>query len=217
MNKLMALLILPFPSFLKVRILRLLGHSVHKTAYIGFSLLNIDKVHMEEKTYIGIGNIFTNLESLEMHEGSRINRWNRFTSGKEFYGKMLLQRHASIALRHYFDVCDLIEIGANTIVAGHRSSFFTHSKGVHVIDYVKPISIGEMCYRGSNLCVAPGAKVGHHTFVGMGAVVAGDMSAHNSTLLVGNPARPKKNLPEDAVYFRQGDIIHPHLKKHGVI
>ena len=145
MNKLIALAILPLPSFLKVRLLRLLGHSIHKTAYIGFSILDVKRIHLGENTYIGIGNVFTNLETLEMHEGSRINRWNRFTSGREFHGKMLLHRHASISLRHYFDVCDLVEVGANTIIAGHRSSFFTHSKGVDTIDYTKPIIVGEWC------------------------------------------------------------------------
>jgi len=215
MNKILALLLLPLPSFLKVRILRLLGHPVHKTAYIGFSILNVREIRLDAHTYIGIGNIFTGLKALEMHEGSRINRWNRFTSSCEFDAKLFLQRYASISLRHYFDVCDLIEIGANTIVAGHRSSFFTHSKGVQVIDYVKPIVIGEWCYLGSNLNVAPGAKVGHHTFVGMGAVLAGDMSEHNYTLLVGNPARSKKGLSKDAVYFAQGDILHPHMNHDG--
>lgn len=212
MNKFIALVILPLPSSIKVLLLRLLGHSVHKTAHIGFSVLNIKNIRLDENAYIGAGNIFTGLEALEMHAGSRINRWNRITSDPEFRGVLRLHRHASISLRHYLDVCDLVEIGANTIVAGHRSSFFTHSKGVETIDYVKPIIIGEWCYLGSNLAVAPGAVVGDHCFVGMGSVVAGDVSMFKYKLLVGNPARPKRDLRKDAPYFAQGDIRHPHLK-----
>lgn len=212
MNKILALLILPLPSVIKVFILRMLGHSVHQSAYIGFSFLNISKIVMGENSYIGIGNIFTGLNLLEMHSGSRINRWNRITSDPSFCGILRLKRHSSISLRHYLDVCHTIEFGANTIVAGHRSTFFTHSKGVEVIDYVSPIIIGEWCYLGSDLAVAPGAVVGDHCFVGMGSVVVGNMSRYSYKLLVGNPAHPKKDLREDAPYFSQGDILHPHLK-----
>ena len=115
MCKWFALILIPMPSIVKIWILRALGHQIHSSAYIGFSYINIKKLEMRENSYIGFGNIFTNLESLEMHEGSRINRWNRFTSNMMYHGKMRLLKHASIALRHYFDVCDLIEIGQNTI------------------------------------------------------------------------------------------------------
>lgn len=213
MSKLLALIILPLPSVLKVIVLKLLGHEIHRSAYIGFSYLNVKNISLAKNTYIGLGNIFTNLETLEMHAGSRINRWNRFTSNLSFHGKVRLLKHASISLRHYFDVCDLVELGANTIVAGHDSTFFTHSKGVITIDYVKPIIVGSWCYLGSNLCVAPGAKIGNHCFVGMGSVLVGDMSSYSFSLIAGNPAKIKKKLPKDANYFIQGDIAHPHLRK----
>ncbi len=212
MNKLSAILLLFLPSVLKINLLRILGHDVHKSAYIGFSYLNIKNITIGEKCYIGVGNIFTHLDTLVMHTGSRINRWNRFTSDSTCDAKLRLHRHASISLRHYFDVCDLVEIGANTIVAGHRSTFFTHSKGVETIDYVKPIIIGEWCYLGSSLCVAPGVRIGDHCFVGMGSVLVGDMSKYNYSLLGGNPAKVRKEFPKNSAYFIQGDIVHPHLK-----
>lgn len=174
--------------------------------------MNISDIEMKKNSFIGSGNIFTNLNSLEMAEGSRINRWNRFSSNPTYKGKLRLLRHASIAMRHYFDVCSLIEIGENTIVAGHRSTFFTHSKGVEIVDYAKPIIIGDWCYLGSNICVAPGAQLGDHCFVGMGSVLAGDKSTTRYALLAGNPAQTKRVLPRDAAYFQQGDIMHPHLK-----
>lgn len=120
MNKLNAFFLMFLPSTLKVKLLRLFGHDVHKSAYIGFSYLNIKNITMGEKSFIGQGNIFTHLDTLEMHSGSRINRWNRFTSDSEFKAEMRLLKHASISLRHYFDVCDLVEIGENTIIAGHK-------------------------------------------------------------------------------------------------
>jgi acetyltransferase-like isoleucine patch superfamily enzyme len=212
MGKLAALLLMFMPSIIKVSILRVLGHEVHSTAYIGFSFIHIKNIKMGKDSYIGFLNIFTHLNSLEMEEGSRINRWNRFASGPEFDGKLRLRRHASISLRHYFDVCDLVEIGENTIVAGHRSTFFTHSKGVEIIDYVKPIIVGKYCYLGSNLCAVPGTRVGDFCFVGMGSVLVGDMSKYSYSLLGGNPAKVRKEFPKNSAYFIQGDIVHPHLK-----
>jgi len=212
MNKWIGLLLLPMPSAIKVLVLRWLGHNVHRTAYIGFSYLGVRKITMEENTYIGTGNIFTHLDQLEMKAGSRINRWNRFTSGPMYKGCLRLLTRASISLRHYFDVCDLVQIGENTIVAGHHSTFFTHSKGVEVIDYTKPIIIGDWCYLGSNLKAVPGVKLGHHCFVGMGSVLVGDYSTVNFSLVAGNPAKARKKLSPDSAYFQQKEIVHPHLK-----
>jgi acetyltransferase-like isoleucine patch superfamily enzyme len=212
MNKWIALLLLPMPSRIKVLVLRMLGQKVHRTARIGFSYLSVKNIILEENTYIGTGNIFTNLNHLEMKEGSRINRWNRFTSGPSYNGYLRLLRRASISLRHYFDVCDLVEIGENTIVAGHHSTFFTHSKGVDVIDYTKPIIIGDWCYLGSNLKVVPGVELGHHCFVGMGSVLVGNLADVSFSLVAGNPAKAKKSLSSDSAYFLQKEIVHPHLK-----
>jgi len=212
MNKWLALLVLPLPSKLKNFILRFLGHNIHKSAYIGFSYLNIDRIELAQDTYIGHGNVFFRLGSLQLDQGSRISRWNQFSSGAIYQGKIILKKNASISLRHYFDVCDLIEIGENTIVAGHRSTFFTHSKGIEKIDYTKQIVIGNFCYLGSNLKVLPGVVIADHCFVGMGSVLVGNLSESPFFLFAGNPAKPIKKLPETAAYFQQGNIIHSHVK-----
>ncbi len=43
-SKYFALLIFPFSSFVKVHVLRLLGHEVHRSAHIGFSYLNVKNI-----------------------------------------------------------------------------------------------------------------------------------------------------------------------------
>jgi acetyltransferase-like isoleucine patch superfamily enzyme len=211
MSKLFALFLIPLPSRLKILLLRLAGHDIHFTAYIGISFLDVRKFRLGANTYIGHGNIFSRLYSLKMSEGARINRWNRITSPTGINGEMVLGERASIALRHYFDVCDRITIGNDTIIAGHRSTFFTHSKGIDIVDYSKPIMIGDWCYVGSNCCFVPGATVGSHCFVGMGAVVVGDLGSLDYALLGGNPARKIKDISKDAAYFRQARIVHPHM------
>jgi len=201
------------PSGLKIILLRLLGNDIGKDCYIGFSYIDVDNIIMANSCYIGTGNIIKSLCSLEMRYGSRINRWNQITSNKKFNAKLLLGNNSSISLRHYFDVCANVSIGNNTIIAGHRSSFFTHSKGVYEIDYQKEIVIGEFCYIGSNVMLAPGSKVGHRCFVGMGSVVVGDNTHISNSLIAGNPAVCKKEYDENAVYFNQPEIIQLHRKR----
>jgi acetyltransferase-like isoleucine patch superfamily enzyme len=213
MNRWLALIIMFLPRAAKIPLLNLLGHKVHRTAHIGFSYLNVKHVELAEDTYIGHGNVFTNLSYLELSSGARINRWNRFTSAPGYVGKLIIGERSSVTLRHYFDICDLVTIGHDTIIAGHRSTFFTHSKGLEEVDYVKPISIGDWCYLGSNLCVVPGAGIGSHCFVGMGAVLSRDLSQESYCLLAGNPAGIKKRLSPKSPYFMQGLLRQPHMKQ----
>lgn len=210
-NRLLALMATFLPSFAKVRLLRLLGHQIHRSAYIGLSYLNVRHIKLAEDTYIGHGNVFTRLNYVELGAGSRINRWNRFTTSPQSNGQLVIGERTSISLGHYFDASELIEIGNDTIIGGHRSTFFTHSKGVEKVDYVCPISVGDWCYLGSNLCLIPGAGIGSHTFVGMGAVVAGDFSQDGYCLLTGNPAQIKKHLSPESPYFIQGGLVHRHV------
>jgi len=212
MNLLLSAIIAILPSPLKCRALRLLGNEIGGSVYIGFSLLQVRHIVLRGNAYIGHGNIFRNLQYLELGNESRINRWNYFTSGGYEHGSLVMGARSSISMRHYFDVCAEVEIGNDTIVAGIRSTFYTHSKGIDVVDYVKPITIADWCYIGSNVCFLPGATVGSHCFVGMGAVLVGNHSDDEFVLLAGNPARIKKNLDRDCAYYSQGKIVHPHMK-----
>lgn len=213
MNRWLVLVVLILPLSAKISLLNLLGHKVHRTAYIGFSYLDVQRIELAENSYIGHGNVFKNLHRLELRSGSRINRWNRFTSTPNHDGRLIVGERSSVSLRHYFDVCDMVEIGHDTIVAGHRSTFFTHSKGLEEIDYIRPIYVGDWCYLGSNLCVVPGAKVGSHCFVGMGAVLTRDLYHESYCLLTGNPAGVKKRLSPESPYFTQGKLCQPHMRR----
>lgn len=212
MNLVLSALIAILPSPLKCSALRLLGNEIGIGVYIGFSLLQVRHLVLRDNTYIGHGNIFRSLEHLELGVESRINRWNYFTSGGYSHGRLVLGARASISMRHYFDVCAEVKIGNDTIIAGIRSTFYTHSKGVDIIDYVKPIYIADWCYIGSNVCFLPGAAVGSHCFVGMGAVLVGDHTDKEYVLLAGNPAQVRKSLDSQCAYYKQEKIVHPHMR-----
>lgn len=213
MSLALSLLLLLLPSRAKIILLRVLGYSVEKSAYIGFSYIRVRNLTMADDAFIGHGNVINNLEYLELRRGSRINRWNKFSSSPFYKGRFILGENASISLRHYFDVCDTFIVGSNTIIAGHRSTFFTHSKGIDRVDYTAAIGIGDWCYVGSNVNFVPGAKIGSYSFIGMGATVTRDFSSQQYVLLAGNPAMIKKKINPDSSYFQQKKITHPHHGK----
>ena len=188
------------------------GHKIHKSAHIGFCLLNINHIELDENTYIGAGNIFKGVSKLIMQKGSRINRWNYFTSSPVLKTHLSIGERSSISMRHYFDLSGDIEIGSNTIIAGIRSTFLTHSKGIDQIDYIKPVKIGNWCYIGSNSCFVPGSRIGHNCFVGMGSVVVKDCSKNSFSIIAGNPAIVKKKISSECRYFLQKELIHPHMR-----
>ena len=209
-SKISGIIFMFLPMLVKRLLLNMIGHDIDKTAYIGFSYIHAKKIIMKSGTYIGHGNVITNLDRLVMNDGSRINRWNRITSGVNYDGELQIGARSSISLRHYLDVCDVFTIGHDTIIAGHRSTFFTHSKGIDCVDYVKPIVIGDWCYVGSNVCFVPGAGIGSNCFVGMGAVVTKDFTETKYALIAGNPAASRKTIDKDSAYFRQEKLVHQH-------
>jgi len=206
-----SMLVMFLPSGIKIKILNKMGHRIGNGCYIGFSVLDVERIELSDNCYIGHGNIFKRIKKLTMGKGARINRWNYFTSSQMSDGQLTIGDFSSISMRHYFDICCSITIGSNTIVAGINSTFFTHSKGIDPIDYVKPIEIGNWCYIGSNCYFVPGAKIDSYCFVGMGSVLTRDYSGIQYALLAGNPASVKKSLPRDGKYFRQEHLLHPHM------
>lgn len=58
----------------------------------------------------------------------------------------------------------------------------------------KPTEIGDFVFIGANAVVQMGAKVGHHSVIGAGAVVLEDANIPPYSLVVGVPARVVRDL-----------------------
>jgi acetyltransferase-like isoleucine patch superfamily enzyme len=91
---------------------------------------------------------------------------------------------------HRLDFTDRIRIGKNVIIAGRNSSLWTHNRQT-----TRPIEIGDFCYLGSEVRVAPGAALGEWSILGMGAVLSGNAAAR--TVHGGVPARPIRAITDD--------------------
>lgn len=166
------------------------------------NLVDARRLEMAEGAKIrGIGNVLLNLHELTMGPFATIggprfggNRV-RGTAHKRGYpcAAMRLGACAIVEVEHYFDLCADIEIGANTVIGGIRSVFFTHT--FHEPEF-RPIRLGRDVYVGSNCRFQMGVDVADGCIVAMGAVVVNN--ADMAGALIGGV--PAKVLRDDAGY-----------------
>ncbi|MBW4616326.1 MAG: acyltransferase [Desmonostoc vinosum HA7617-LM4] len=215
-NFFVAVLVALLPSWIKILVLRMMGHEIGKDVYIGMSILNIRKITLKDGARIQNLNYFKNLSHLTMMERSAISGWgNWFTASQanyqdnEDFGCLTIGERASITGRHYFDVQGRIVIGKGTLIGGFNSTFYTHTitADIDTTNINKPIIIGERCYVGSHCIFLPGTAIGSFTFVGAGSVVTKNFLDKDYVLLAGNPAMVKKVYPKESKFFTE------HFKK----
>ncbi len=69
-------------------------------------------------------------------------------------------------------------------------------------DY-KPTEVGDYVFVGANAVIQMGAKVGHHSVIGAGAVVLEDSVIPPYSLVVGVPARIERDLRDEITRWSQ--------------
>jgi serine acetyltransferase len=99
---------------------------------------------------------------------------------------------AVITGEHRIDFTDRVSIGRCSVLGGRNSSIWTHTCRIG-----KPVEIGSYCYLGSEIRIAPGARVPDCSVVAMGSVVTRPVGTCGS-LIAGVPATKKRQLtPSD--------------------
>jgi acetyltransferase-like isoleucine patch superfamily enzyme len=91
---------------------------------------------------------------------------------------------------HRIDFTDRVRLGRNVIVGGRSSSLWTHNR-----QETAPIEIGDFCYLGSEVRLAPGARLPDECILGIGAVLTGEIKDARS-LVAGVPAKVVRSLDE---------------------
>jgi acetyltransferase-like isoleucine patch superfamily enzyme len=105
---------------------------------------------------------------------------------------------AVVVSGHRIDFTDQVTIGRNVIVGGRSSSLWTHNR-----QQTAPIEIGDFCYLGSEVRLAPGARLAPRCILGLGSVLTGAIDAPGS-LVGGVPARVLRPLSaEDDVLIHR--------------
>ena len=205
------------PGLAKRPLYRLLfGYRIHPRARIGLAILDAREVRIEDGARIGHLNLILQVGSLEMRPRSCIGLLNILRGGERItlgpYSTVMrlnvlnaipdhdctthpvsvleLGAGAFVVSGQRVDFTDRVTIGRNVIIGGRNSSLWTHDRQA-----TAPIVIGDFCYLGSEVRLAPGARLADECVLALGAVLAG-VVAEPRSLVAGVPARVVRPLTE---------------------
>jgi acetyltransferase-like isoleucine patch superfamily enzyme len=195
---------------------RVFGYRIGTRTRIGFVILDATHVDLAEGTEIGHFNLILRVGRFETGRASRIGMFNIVRGGERVrlgeYSTVMrfnvlnaipdhdcttepdsvleLGDGAIVVSGHRIDFTDRVTIGRNVIIGGRNSSLWTHNR-----QETAPIVIGDFCYLGSEVRVAPGARLPAECILGLGSVLTGEIKQPTS-LVVGVPARCVRPLTE---------------------
>jgi len=205
------------PSFAKRWCYRsLYGYEVGPNVRIGVALLDARHASLGSGTRIGHFSMITRVEHFVTGCHARIGNLNVIRGGRRVqlgdYSEIMrlnvlnaipdhdcttdpesvldLGPGAVMTSGHRIDFTDRVTLGRNVIVGGRNSSLWTHNR-----QETAPIEIGDFCYLGSEVRLAPGAKLPEECILGIGAVLVGEIKERRS-LVVGVPAKTVRPLDE---------------------
>lgn len=108
-----------------------------------------------------------------------------------------------------------ITIG-NNVMLGPNVSLLTASHPldqevrISLLEYGKPISIGDNVWIGGNTVINPGVKIGNNVVIGSGSVVTKDIP--DNMLAYGNPCKVIRAIGEkDKVYWQKRKVEYDKL------
>ena len=202
----------------------LFGYRIGRGVRIGLVILDAEAVDLGDGTEIGHLNLITRVGSLVTGKSVRIGTLNIIRGGERVrlgdYAEVMrlnvlnaipdhdcttspvsrldIGAGAVVVSGHRVDFTDQVTIGRNVIVGGRSSSLWTHNR-----QQTAPISIGDFCYLGSEVRLAPGSRLAERSILGLGSVLTGAIDTPGS-LVGGVPARILRPLTaEDEVLIHR--------------
>jgi acetyltransferase-like isoleucine patch superfamily enzyme len=190
------------------------GYQIGKSVRIGCALLDCAHLSVGDHSSISHGVLFLRCGNVRIGAHVNIGPCNVFRGGETIYlddycqllrlnvinaipdndcvnsprSIFTLGYGSVVTAEHRIDFTDRVTIGRCTTIAGRNSSIWTHNRrrGDSVL-------IGDFCYLGSEVRIAPGVRIGDCCIVGLGAVVTRG-EVENKWLIGGVPARPIRRL-----------------------
>jgi carbonic anhydrase/acetyltransferase-like protein (isoleucine patch superfamily) len=213
------------PGFLKKPLYRtVFGYRIARDVRLGWTILDAQDVDLGEGTSIGHFNVVTRVGRFATGIGVRVGMLNIIRGGELVelgdYAEVMrlnvlnaipdhdcttspvsrlhIGAGAVVVSGHRIDFTDRVTIGRNVIIGGRNSSLWTHNR-----QQTAPIEIGDFCYLGSEVRLAPGARLAERCILGLGSVLAGAIDTPGS-LVGGVPARVLRPLTaEDDVLIHR--------------
>ena len=162
-------------------------------------------------TYIGrINNFSMGLNSVVGHLNwiSGLNKASKaFQYSIDRQCEMVLADNVSITSKHLFDCNGGIYIGEYTTVAGHHTTFLSHSIDVEINRQTAgPIIVGNFCFISTNCILLKGSILPSYCVLAAGAVL-NKKYTRQYTLYAGVPATIKKELTFNYKYFTRDNRV----------
>jgi len=203
------------PGYLKRPLYRaLFGYRIGKGVRLGLALIDAAEVTLGDGTCIGHLSAVMRVGSLETGRMVRIGPLNLIRGGERVrlgdyatIGRLnvlnAIPDHdcttkpesvldvgpgAVVTSEHRIDFTDRVRLGRNVIIGGRNSSLWTHNR-----QETSPIEVGDFCYLGSEVRLAPGAGLPDECILGIGAVLTGAIGESRS-LVAGVPAKVVRPL-----------------------
>ncbi|MCR9289376.1 hypothetical protein OAF63_04115 [Saprospiraceae bacterium] len=224
-KKVTAFITFCMPSRVAGILLNLLGHKIHPSAKIGFSLVAVNQLCLDKDARIGHFNMIK-ANKLLMRKGAFMKKFNRvngpinllfgqyaaLANNNNVYrgsapittglATLKLGKLGQIVSKNSIDLTKSITIGDNTTIGGHGGQFWTHgfvheSKGSGRIRVDGEIIIGNNVYVGSRCTFNPGVFVGNGISIGSNVCVS--KSLKKAGMYV---AQPLRHFPQEISEIR---------------
>lgn len=203
------------PGFIKRPLYRcFFGYRIGRNVRIGLVYLDCAKLTIEDGTRISHGVAFLRCGEVLIGKNARIGPLNLFRGGDRIelgdYSQVLrlniinaipdhdcvnnpdssfsLGYGSVVTAEHRIDFTDRVNIGRHSILGGRNSSIWTHNRRKG-----SPVKIGDYCYIGSEIRMAPGVTIPDCCIVGLGSVVINPIDESYS-LVAGVPAKRRRAL-----------------------
>lgn len=195
------------------------GFNIHPHAHIGKSIILAKELTLEENAHIGSGTFCKGINRLVMRKNSNLGNFNFITGVPVYEGnihfshvpdrkcELVIGEETGITSRHYFDCTAGIYIGKFCQIAGHGSSFLTHSIDLkNSRQDAEKIEIGDYSFIGLKSTILKGVTISDKIAVGACSLVTTSLLISES-LFAGIPAKFIKNLDSYKFFSRpKGEI-----------
>ena len=204
------------PWFLRRILLRALcGARFGEGSRVGFSYVDTQRLDLGTGARLGSLNMIRHVREVRLGDGAVLGNLNSASGlspltrvdgeGNYKSGRLLIGAGGAVTNRHYLDLHEDIEIGRMALLAGVRSTLFTHSVDLASNrQMTAPIHVGDYSFVGTNSVLLPGTHVADKCAVAAGSVVTGRLE-EAGCLYGGVPARKIKSMPEGAAFFSRTD------------
>ena len=203
----------------KNRLLRLLGHRVHRTARVSpILLLGVERLVLGPGAVIGAGTTFRNLRRIELHTGAVIGGWNSISASplyrtpgvsadEDVAGAIVLGEGAFITNRHYLDCSGGLILGRWAGMGGVHTVVLSHS--IDLGDYTTwcgTVRFEDHSFVATATRILAGSTLPARSVLAAGAVLLPGLTEPDA-MYGGVPARMiRKDVSNGRWFVRAGDI-----------